>query len=544
MNHHMAALLVAIGLAAASPGRTGPVVDAPTGRMEGVQDGQIRVFRGLPYALPPVGPARWTAPQAPQPWSGVRDASHFGPGCPQPKSPPIGNIYADDPPAMSEDCLTLNVWAPAQANHAPVMVWIHGGALLSGYGSEAIYDGARLAARGIVVVSINYRLGVLGWLAHPALSAESPLGVSGNYGLMDQIEALKWVKRNIAAFGGDPAKVTIAGQSAGGLSVLYLMASPKARGLFSQAIAESAYMISTPELRAARFGETPAETKGTQLAERLHAPDIAALRAMDATRLTQMALLAGFLPSGTVDGQVLPRQLVDVFDRGEQARVPVLTGFTGGETRSLRGLLPPAPPFPAAYESSVRERYAELADAFLKLYPGHPVDESLLASVRDALYGWTAIRLAHSQAAVGQGAFLYLFDHGFPAADHVGLHAFHASELPFVFDTLNRTPPAWPKAPSTPAEARLARTMADEWVSFVREGRPQAADAPAWPDFAQGGGAMVFQDQPRAFAGLLPDMFALQEAVVCRRRAAGDQPWNWNVGPASPRLPPKGACAM
>ena len=243
-------LAVAAFAALCSPSVAGPVVHAPAGALEGVEEGGANVFKGIPYALPPVGALRWTPPQPVPAWSGARAATDFGPVCYQPVAK-LANIYADTPPAMSEDCLYLNVWTPKNAHNAPVIVWIHGGALLTGWSNEAIYDGAQFAKRGIILVSINYRLGVLGWLAHPELSAESPTKVSGNYGLLDQIAALAWVKQNIGAFGGDASNVTIAGESSGGLSVMYLLASPPARGLFAKAIAESAYMISTPALRGA-----------------------------------------------------------------------------------------------------------------------------------------------------------------------------------------------------------------------------------------------------------------------------------------------------
>ena len=214
-------------------------------------------------------------------WAGVRNATEFGPACYQPTSK-VETVYTRDPMPMSEDCLTLNIWTPADARNAPVFFWIYGGALTSGASREALYDGARLASRGIVVVSINYRLGVFGWLAHPELSAESPQGISGNYGLLDQIEALRWVRQNIGAFGGDPSNVTIAGESAGGLSVMYLMAAPPARGLFSKAIAQSAYMISTPELKQRRFGSPPRKKAVHAWPPRCMLRNLAALRAMDA----------------------------------------------------------------------------------------------------------------------------------------------------------------------------------------------------------------------------------------------------------------------
>jgi para-nitrobenzyl esterase len=361
------------------------------------------------------------------------------------------------------------------ARNAPVFFWIYGGALVGGASREPFYNGTRLAEQGIVVVSINYRLGVLGWLAHPELSAESLLGVSGNYGLLDQIEALRWVQHNIGSFGGDPSNVTIAGESAGALSVMYLMAAPSARGLFSKAISESAYMISVPELKQSKYGSPSAEESGTKLAAALHAPNIAAMRAMDAARLAEAAPATGYGPWPTIDGHVLLRQLVDVFDRGEQAPVPLLAGLNSGEIRSLRILVLPPPATAAEYETIIHNRYLDLADEFLRLYPSTNMQESIWATTRDALYGWTAERLVRKQTALGQQSFLYLFDHGYPVEEAAGLHAFHASEIPYVFGTLDSTPPLWPKIPAMPEETRLSDAMIGYWSSFARTGQPRAA---------------------------------------------------------------------
>lgn len=523
-----------------TPANPGPIVDAPAGRIEGQTDGTLRVFKGIPFALPPVGPMRWKPP-APMPrWAEVRKANEFGPACYQP-TVTIQTVYTRDPLPMSEDCLTLNIWAPAAARHAPVFFWIYGGALTSGASREALYDGARLAAQGIVVVSVNYRLGVFGWLAHPELSAESPLGISGNYGLLDQIEALRWVRRNIAAFGGDPANVTIAGESAGALSVMYLMAAPPARGLFAKAIAESAYMISTPELKQGRFGSEAAEASGTRLAAALHKPNLAALRAMDARALADAAPAAAYAPWGTIDGQILPRQLVDVFDRGEQAPAPLLAGFNSGEIRSLRALAPRPVANTAEYERIIRERYLDLAGEFLKLYPPANMEESILAATRDALYGWTAQRLIRKQAARRVPSFLYYFDHGYPAEDSAGLHAFHASELPFVFGTLEATTQNWPKIPRTPKETSLSDAMIGYWTSFARTGKPGAANQPDWPAWGPAHSYMAFTDAPHPADHLMPGMYEFNEAVVARCRAGGGIAWNWRVGLASPQLPPASA---
>jgi para-nitrobenzyl esterase len=528
--------VAAVCLAAPVVAQTGPVVHAPAGTARGETRGDLHIFKGLPFAVAPVGWRRWKPPTAMSVWKGERDASKFGPACYQPKSPP-GSIYADAPQAMSEDCLTLNIWTRANASKAPVFVWIHGGALTTGSSSQAVYDGAAFAARGVVFVSINYRLGVLGYLAHPGLSAESREVTSGNYGLLDQIAALRWVKKNISAFGGDPSNITIAGESAGGLSVMYLMASPLARGLFERAIAQSAYMISTPELRGSQFGDVAGEAIGAWLAGKLGVNDVAGLRAMDAGKLTDAAALAGYAPFGTIDGHILTRQLVDVFDLGEQARVPLLAGFNSGEIRSLRFLAPPPPSDAAVYTSLIRDRYADLTDAFLQLYPSANLAESVLMAPRDAIYGWTAERLVRKQTALGVPAFLYFFDHGYPAADASGLHAFHASELPFIFHTVDRTPPSWPKVPAESTQSKLSDAMTDYWVAFARDGTPDAAEQPRWESYGPVRAFMGFADVPQPGTHLLPGMYELNEQVVCRRRVKRGIPWNWNVGIISPPLP-------
>jgi para-nitrobenzyl esterase len=532
------ALGIALGVALPVAAETQPVVKSPAGAVRGEQVGNLNVFKGIPYALAPTGSLRWKPPLPVPAWKGTRDATTFGPACIQPK-PRSGSIYEWELASMSEDCLSLNIWAPASARKAPVLVWIHGGSLVSGSSSEPMYDGTKLAERGIIVVSINYRLGVLGYLAHPALSAESRRKSSGNYGLLDQIAALRWLKRNIAAFGGDAANVTIAGESAGALSVMYLMAAPEARGLFAKAIAQSAYMISTPQLRDSAFGDIAGEAAGVWLAGKLGATDLAGLRSMDAAAITTAAALSGWLPFGTVDGRVLPRQLAESFDRGDQAKVPILAGFNSGEIRSLRFLLPQPPADAASYEAQIRDRYADLAGAFLRQYPSSDVAESMLAITRDALYGWTAERLVAKQTAAGAPSFLYFFDHGYPTAESMGLHAFHASEIPYVFGTTGKTPPRWPAVPATPVETQLSDAMASYWASFARDGVPSAAGQPQWPPYGAERAYMDFKDAPRPATHLLPGMYELNEQIVCRRRVKGGIPWNWNVGLASPLLPPE-----
>jgi para-nitrobenzyl esterase len=527
------ATLLALAGLFASPAAAQVVVDAPAGQVSGTTSGATRIFKGIPYALPPIGERRWKAP-APMPrWQGVRAATGFGPACIQP-TPKAASVYSPTVPLpTSEDCLSLNIWSPRNAAKAPVLVWIHGGALLTGSSREDLYDGRRLAERGIVVVSINYRLGALGWMAHPGLSAENPKGLSGNYGLLDQVAALKWVRDNVAAFGGDPGNVTIAGESAGALSVTYLMTAPPARGLFHRAIAQSAYMVTTPELKRTAYGLPSGEAAGQAVAAALKTPDVAALRSLDAQRLTDGAAAAGFQPWGLVDGAILPEQLVDAFDTGRQARVPVLAGFNQGEIRSLRILAPPAPADAASYEAAIRARYGDLSAAFLQLYPAATYRESILATTRDALYGWTSERLARRQAERGQASYLYLFDHGYPAMDEAGLHAFHASELPYMFGTLDRTGPLWPRIPDMRREVALSDAMVGYWASFAATGVPTARGAPPWPRFRDARTVMHFEKGPSAVPNLLGAMFDLNETVVRQRRADGVA-WNWNVGLAAP----------
>ena len=534
----MISLLAAAVLAVQSPA---PTVQSAAGTVRGTSDAGINIFKGIPFAEPPVGPLRWKPPVPKSKWQGVREATEFGPACWQPVSK-LNNIYAGETFPMSEDCLSLNIWAPAKARNAPIFFWIYGGALTTGASREAKYDGKKLAERGVIVVSINYRVGVLGWLAHPELSKESPEDISGNYGLLDQIEALRWVKRNIAAFGGNPNNVTIAGESAGGLSVMYLLASPPARGLFHKAIAQSAYMISTPDLKAARYGAPSSEQVGTFLGAKLNAPTIDALRAIDAEKLTTAAPAAGFFPFGAVDGKILAGQLVDVLDKKQQAPVPLMAGFNSGEIRSLRMLAPPAPATAGDYEKTIRANYGELADDFLRLYPATDYNESILATTRDALYGWTAERLAKKQAERGVPSYLYLWDHGYPAADEAGLHAFHGSEIPYVFGSFDGTPPLWPKIPRTAQEYALSDAMIDYWTSFAKTGRPSARKASNWPKYSDKRGYLHVTETSRSASHMMPGMYELNEQVVCRRRATGTIGWNWNVGLVSPPLPPAAGC--
>jgi para-nitrobenzyl esterase len=387
----------------------------------------------------------------------------------------------------------------------------------------------------VVVVTVNYRLGVLGYLALPELTAESPHGASGNYGLLDQIEALRWVRRNIAAFGGDPTNVTVFGESAGAMSVVQMLASPLARGLFQKAIAQSGGMPTLPDLKAAAHGLPSAEGMGLAVAAAAKTDGLAALRAMDAEALTNAAYAAHYQVWSTVDGWVLKRQTVDTFDRGEQARVPTIAGFNGDEIRALFKV--PTPRDATTYEAAIRERYSDLAEAFLRLYPAGDLENSTQNAMRDGTFGWGMERLAAKQAAVGTPAYLYVFEHSYPAAAPYG--AFHGIEVPYVFGLVGKPlPAAWPAAPDTAAEKGLQDAILEYWTQFARTGAPGTADGVAWPRYGATPRFLRFHAEPVAGVGPARGAYAIHEEAVCRRRAAGDQSWIVNIGAGASRLPP------
>jgi para-nitrobenzyl esterase len=509
------------------------------GQLAGSTDAHgVRSFKGIPYAEPPIRDMRWKAPISARSWTGVRNATDFGASCLEPPWP-AESIYAVFPPKFSEDCLFLNVWAPLDAKNAPVIVFIHGGGLTRGGSWEPYYDGTHFAENGIVFVTINYRLGPLGWLALPELSAESPQGVSGNYGLLDQIAALKWVHENIAAFGGDSGNVTIMGESAGGLSVAYLIASPVARGLFHKAIGQSLGIQCAPELKQANHGLPSAEQIGTSFKQVMGAADLKALRAMDGQTLTLAAAGKGLRSTGTIDGWALPRQIVDTFDRREQALVPVLVGFNRDEIETLMRFMPPLPLSVDVYESEIRRRYGDLAPEFLRLYPGSDVQRSMMAALRDAIFGWGGERIVRSMADAGMPSYLYLFDHVYPAAQERQLHSFHAAELPFVFGHVDKGAPLtenWP-APEGPGEKALSDAMMAFWTSFARSGAPKAPGQPDWPAYAPDESYMRFGKTPEVSTNVMPGMYELHEEVMQRERRAGNLPWNGGVGITAPAIP-------
>jgi para-nitrobenzyl esterase len=458
------------------------VVTVEGGQIAGLADRGVRVFKGVPYAAPPVGNRRWTPPQAVQPWAGVRDGAQFGAECPQTQYP-AGSVYLRPLPPQNEDCLFLNVWTTARPGDAqPVFVWIHGGALTRGSSISDIRDGVPLARKGVVLVSINYRLGPLGYLAHPELSAESPRKASGNYGVLDQIAALEWVQRNIAAFGGDPARVTIGGESAGAWSVNTLAASPLARGLFIRAIGQSGGRFSrTPHLTEDRGSQPSAETVGLGFARALGAGSLAALRALPAETLVGQAMRT----QENVDGWVLPDEIRTIFAKQQHHRVPVIVGSTADEMTSLGGA-GNAPQTLEEFRTRISQQYGELAAEFETAYgvtSAADIVRALLAAGRDTTFSSHMRTWARMTTAAGSKAFLYYFTHTPPHPRAAELRAFHASEIPYVFNVVPSRDPREAGYAYTDADRTLAEAMSSYWVNFITTGNPNGTGLAEWPAY-------------------------------------------------------------
>lgn len=402
-------------------------------------DLSVRVFKGVPFAAPPVGPLRWRPPAPVARWVGVRRADEFPPVCPQPARTgvlaQVATSYRLGP--SSEDCLYLNVWTAASSATArlPVMVWLPGGAFTTGGSSGLVFDGESLAKRGVVVVTVNYRVGVMGFLAHPELTSESARRASGNYGLMDQIAALQWIQRNIAAFGGDPTRVTLFGQSAGASSVWYLMASPLAKGLFHRAIGQSAGGTGGLLALDAPLTRASAEASGLRFMTSLSARSVAELRARPFEELVQKAGVASMAP--IIDGWLLPEDPRGVFRAGRQNRVPLLVGSNADDGRQR-------PLTADAYVADSKQRYGALFDAYMRLYPGATTAEanaSQDAYPPDAR-AWRVWSWADLHARSGASTFLYYFTRQAPAgAPNQG--AYHGAELYYVFHNLHLYRQEW-----------------------------------------------------------------------------------------------------
>jgi para-nitrobenzyl esterase len=456
------------------------VVRTEDGLVSGAPDQSgVTAYLGIPFAAPPVGNLRWRPPQPAAKWSGVRPTDHFGASCmqdePGSRLPWTPEFMTQGP--IGEDCLFLNVWSSAKAGQPKqaVMVYIYGGGFNEGSGEVAVYNGANLARKGVVVVTFNYRVGVFGFLACPALTQESPNHSSGNYGLLDQIAALQWVHDNIAAFGGDPAKVTIFGQSAGAISVAYLIRSPLAKGLFARAIAESGPGLFGGNTFGSSLAE--AEKRGAKFAESKGAHSLPELRAMPAAdffRSAPAAPGAGSSPGGpAVDSWVVP-------ENGPAHQVPVIVGMVSGDAAFAAGFGVAPPKTAAEYDSQSQKAYGATAPEFLKLFPAardSDVAAALEASHTDrarvSIYLW-----AQEQAKHSPRVYTYFFDHPIPWPQHPEFGAFHSSEVPYVFENIEMLDRPW-----QPIDRTLAAEMSSYWSNFAKSGNPNGAGLPRWPAY-------------------------------------------------------------
>lgn len=476
-----AAIATIVAVSFAGPEDVAPV-QTTGGLVQGLPslDGTVMAYRGIPYAAPPVGARRWRAPQPAQPWRSVRKADNFGPSC-------IQNLDEERKPwtwefmahgDISEDCLYLNVWtsAPKSSGGRPVLVFIHGGGFIEGSSEVPVYNGEALAKKGLVVVTINYRLGLFGFYSHPELTEESGHQASGNQGLLDQVAALQWVQKNITAFGGDPNMVTIAGQSAGASSVHDLVASPLAKSLFQRAIADSGSAFLNTAGSTRKLSD--AEQDGVKFAESKGAHSLSELRSMSWKEL--MARPAAGVSAGvpafrpTIDGYFLTEDETAAFAQGKQNDIPTITGYNADE----QGARPHPETSAANFINQAHQRFGSKAEEFLKIYPAAS-DEQAAASQnqssrdleRTSMYLWAVRRNKTSKTKV----FTYYWDHPMPGPDVDAFGAFHTSEIPYFFNTLARSDRPWHLA-----DKAIAENHSSYWVNFARSGDPNGKLLPNW----------------------------------------------------------------
>ena len=458
------------------------LVNTSNGTVQGAinSDGSVAAFKGIPFAAPPVGNLRWREPQPAASWEGIRDASEFCTSCMQnrvftqlPKAPWSEEFMVQD--SVSEDCLYLNIWTPATTpgDSLAVLVFIHGGAFTEGSGSIAVYDGEELAKKGIIVVNVNYRLGVFGFFTHPELTAETANKASGNYALLDCIAALKWITNNITAFGGDPSRVTISGQSAGAAMVHALTASPQAKDLFSGAMAISGSSLGRFNARLL----ADAEKSGVEFAAQKGVKDLSALRQLDAAALIAKGAGNNPIRFGIVaDGYVLPENLKDIFEKGKQNDVPTLTGITADDAGALNRKITRK-----EFAENAKRTFGAKAGTFLALYPAATDEEAASNAIQTArdmnkmeTYKWAAFRAKTATTPV----YTYYFDRAIPWPEHPEFGAFHSGDLPYYFLNLQRFNRPW-----TSVDTLVAETVSSYWVNFVKTGNPNGAGLPEWTAF-------------------------------------------------------------
>lgn len=473
------------------------------GLISGVEENGIKIFKGIPYAAPPVGNLRWQPPAPVIEWEGVKDCSEFA-ASPMQVDPVPFYMWSEEflipTTPIDEDGLYLNIWTPSAktSEQLPVVVWIHGGGFQSGSGSVPIYDGTTMAQKDLVYVSINYRLGVFGFLAHPELTALSDQGSSGNYGLMDQIAALQWVQNNIHQFGGDPNKVTIAGQSAGAASVAFLVASPLAKGLFSKAIAQSGAGIlsrspdnsgiSLPTLAQAEFN-------GIALMEKMGASSIADLRATPSRELLEKGNFRG---QPIIDGWVLPKPIAEIYQTGQQNPVSLMTGWNREDGIMMGGFQSPE-----VFRNQIMDQWGdEKGNQLLSLYPSLDKAQSIAAQKdlqRDIVFGAQNYALANMVSDQGLSVYVYRFERDLPDGDQPDYGAFHTGEVPYAYGNLNQV-----NRPFEEEDHQLAATMSTYWANFAKTGNPNGEGLPEWPKYLNlSKEIMIFGDFSRR--GILSD---------------------------------------
>jgi para-nitrobenzyl esterase len=461
--------------------------------------GDILYYKGIPFAAAPVGALRWKAPQPVVLWQGVRVCDRFG-ASPMQNKPAAFLMWSEEfliPAApIGEDCLYLNVWTGARAakEKRPVLVWFYGGGFTSGGSGVPIYDGEAMAKKGIIFVSVNYRVGVFGFFAHPQLTKESANRASGNYGLMDQLAGLKWVQGNIAAFGGDPNNVTIAGQSAGSMSVNCLVASPLAKGLFQKAIAESgaSFMQQSPSL-------STAEAEGNRLMQSMKLATIADLRAVPAEELLKQP---GNLRAPIIDGYVLPDAIYNIFTAGKENKISLLTGWNEDE-----GIMSGPVESAADFIKELNSKYGSKAGNLLQYYPAQTDAQAAVSQLklsRDMIFGVENYTFANIESGRGAKVYVYRFKRKPPATgEYLKYGAFHTAEVPYAYNNLSFVNRPW-----QPVDHQLADLMSSYWANFARSGNPNGKGLPVWDAYSSGMERVMFLGEPSGTANL-PDKAAL-----------------------------------
>lgn len=478
------------------------VIKTDAGRVSGVLNaaGDVYAFKGIPFAAPPVGDLRWKEPQPVKPWEGVRKCESFG-ASPMQAEPVPYSMWSEEflipKKPISEDCLYLNVWTGAKSagEKRPVIVWIFGGGFLSGGGAVPVYDGEAMAKKGIVFVSINYRVGVFGFFAHPELTKESGRNASGNYAILDQLAALRWVKRNIAAFGGDAGNVTIAGQSAGSYSVNILEASPLGKGLFQKAIGESGAIFSTAFTTLAK-----AEEAGEAYGKSLNAPSLADLRKISAEDLMKTPYPVW---GAITDGYILPAPIATIFAAGKENKVPLLTGWNQEEFKFF-GDVKNAEQF----KKDIDDNYGPDAQAALENYPAANDSVAALSQYRmssDQVFGVQNFTWANMQSDQGAKVYMYRFTHKVPGTgEYAKYGAFHGGEIPYAYNNL-----AFGNRPWQPADHQLAETMSSYWVNFAATGDPNGKGLPEWKPYTSKTNDIMILDSP-CYSVKMPDLKAIK----------------------------------